>query len=406
MKNLLSALIVMLPILSTASEPGAAPSPGPTAANSAVNSLGIELLRKAVPSGNTLLSPYSIQVALVMTYAGAAGETAGQMAATLGYGPGAVEEFATLTRTIGTNVDDGKLTLSVANALFGQSGYPFLPGFLDTLKSGFSAPLEEVDFRKDPGAATGLINDWVAARTKSRIENLIPAGALTRDTALVLANALYFKSGWLEVFDKGATRPGPFTLADGSTAEVPMMANTAQFGYLRAAGHQVVTLPYANSDFLLAVLLPDGDLVEFEKSLTPADLIAAAAAPVTRVALQIPSFRVAPPVLQLGDILASMGMPSAFDEPQGSADFSKMGPRKPDDYLYISDVFHKTFIEVDEAGTEAAAATAVVMMRMTSMPSEPPVRVAVNRPFLFALMHRPTGTVLFLGRLNDPRIGK
>ncbi|GAB4173954.1 MAG: serpin family protein [Terrimicrobiaceae bacterium] len=398
MKRQILVLLAMLPSISHATDP--------IESAKATNSLGITLLQKATPVGNTLLSPFSIEVALAMTYAGADGETARQMAGVLGYGPDAISQFAALSRTIGSQIDQENMTWSMANALFGQSGYPFLHDFLETLKSEFSAPLETVNFQENPAAATDLINAWIAARTKSKIENLIPSGALTRDTALVLANAIYFKSAWLEAFDKGATRPGPFRLEDGSTVEVPMMSQTSRLGYLKAKGYQAVTLPYANSDFLLAVLLPDESLPALEKSLTGADLQKVAAAPDQRVALQMPGFRIAPPVLQLGSVLARLGMPSAFDQPQGSANFSKMGPRKPDDYLYISNVFHKTFIDVDEAGTEAAAATAVVMMRMTAMPVDPPLPIIINRPFLFALMHRPTGTALFLGRVSDPRDGK
>ena len=364
--------------------------------------LALDLLRKAVPAGeNSVISPYSIQSALVMAYAGAAGGTQGQMKKTLHYGPGAVDSFSALRKEIeATPPRDGEL--EVADRLFGQDGYPFRPEFLGLLKSKFSAPLEVVDFEKDPPAAARLINAWVEKQTRKRIKNLVPESALDRLTRLVLVNAIYLKAQWAQAFDPALTKPGTFHLAGGKTTEVPMMSRTGRMGSLRGKGFTAVSLPYLGGDLELAVILPDAGLPPLEASLKPEDLSSLCEMPSSEVSLSMPKFRVEPPLLKLGDVLAALGMPSAFDKPRGSADFSGIAPRKPDDYLYISEVFHKAFVEVDEKGTEAAAATAVVMMRAMMAPSDDPLTVVVDRPFLFAINHIPSKTCLFLGRVANP----
>jgi serpin B len=241
----------------------------------------------------------------------------------------------------------------------------------------------------------------VKEQTKEKIDRIVPDGALNEDTRLVLVNAIYLKAPWLFAFQERATQPGVFHKADGTTVDVPMMRHTENLGYLDGDGFVAVSLPYENRDLQFVVLLPDADLAAFEKALTPALLGSVAKLPVKNVNLRLPKFRIEPALLALGDTLKALGMPSAFNVPIGSADFSGIAPRKPDDYLYISDVFHKTFLEIDEKGTEAAAATAAVMMRATSAPLDP-VTVTVDRPFFFAVQQRSTGACLFLGRVMDP----
>lgn len=375
-----------------------------TPASEATNALGAELLTQALPAGsNALISPYSIQSALVMTYAGAAGTTREQMAATLHYPTeGIVDSFAALRAPLAAlGKTNSPITLTIADRLFGQTGYPFIPAYLDLLKGKFEAPLERADFIKNPGAAEKRINSWVEQQTRERIQNLIPPGALTEDTRLVLVNAVYLKAPWANPFSKAGTADFSFQLTNGTSVKTPAMNQTESLGYLRKEGFVAVALPYKDPDLQFVILLPDKDLPSFEKKVTAEFLTGLANLPMERVELSLPKFRLEPPLFSLSDTLKKMGMPSAFNVPTGSANFSGIAPRKPNDYLYISEVFHKTFIEIDEAGTEAAAATAVVMMRFAAMPADP-VKVVVDRPFLFAIQHRPSGTCLFLGRVVDP----
>jgi serpin B len=375
-------------------------------AATAINTLGLELLGlSGGPGDNTAISPFSIQTALVMTYAGAEGETRAQMAEVLHLGKDAVPSFSALQKQI-TAVPE-TLTLSLANRLFGQTGYDFRPDYLKLVKDQFGAPLEELNFEKDPRKATAHINAWVEKQTRDRIRNLIPDDALSKRTGLVLVNAIYLKAPWAEAFNKNATAAHPFHFADGKKADVPTMSREDEFGYRKDKGFTAVSLPYVWGDLQFVILLPDekDGLPALEKKLTSSDLADLAKLPEKPVRLFLPKFKLEPPRLALGETLQKMGMPSAFDVPRGSANFEGIAPRRPNDYLYISEVFHKAFVEIDENGTEAAAATAVVMMRALSMPvAKPePVEVRVDRPFLFAIQHRPSGACLFLGRVTDPR---
>jgi serpin B len=329
--------------------------------------------------------------------------TKDQMAATLFYPPeGTVESFAALRPVMAAmGSKESPITLTIADRLFGQVGYPFFPEYLALLKQKFEAPLELADFVKSPRAAEKRINAWVEEQTKNRIMDLIPGGALNEDTRLVLVNAIYLKAPWAMPFPKSSTADLSFQLIDGTRMETPAMTQTETLGYQRAEGYVAVTLPYKNPDLQFVILLPDAGLKPMEEKLTAAFLSGLTNLPTERVALTLPKFKLEPPLLSLSDTLKKLGMPSAFNVPPGSADFSGIAPRSPNDYLYISEVFHKTFIEIDEDGTEAAAATAVVMMRAMSMPADP-VKVVIDRPFLFAIQHRPSGTCLFLGRVVDP----
>jgi serpin B len=397
----------------------------PKTAAWATNDFGIDLLAHAAkPQENTALSPYSIQIALAMTYAGAEGDTRQQMAKVLHYPadePDVWRSFAALQNAITELTDrtaklaaDSKksggpsepITLIVANRLFGQQEYDFQPDFLTLLKETFGAPLEALDFVKDPVAAAKHINDWVEEQTRERIRDLIPGNALNKDTRLVLANAVYLKAPWAHQFNEKATEPRPFHLADGQSVDVPTMTQKKSYGYAKHDGFVAVALPYSGGDLQLLVLLPDTatGLPNLESQLTPDLLMDCARLKSEDIVLYLPRFKLEPPLFALRDTLETLGMETAFDVPQGSANFNGIAPRRPNDYLYISNVFHKTFVEVDEKGTEAAAATAVVMMRATAHFEEAkPIEVRVDRPFLFAIQHRPSGACLFLGRVVDPR---
>lgn len=411
MRFFIFLLCLSLPLLA---EDGTSP------ASLAVNKLGIELLPLAAKANeNALISPYSIQSALAMTFAGADGETRKEMARVLHFSEDTIASFASLqvqlseieakTRALAEDsqrmgAKSDPITLRVANRLFGQKGYAFRPEFLSLVKQKFDAPLEQLDFQANPDAAAKLINAWVEKQTRDRIKDLIPPRALDDLTRLVLVNAIYLKAPWATPFSVEATSPLPFYLADSTKADVPTMMLSESLGYERTKHGVAVALPYLGNDLQLLVLIPSNSMASFEKSLTAEFLKSCANLPERKVSLFLPKWKLQPPVLALADTLQSLGMKTAFDIPRGSANFEGIAPRRGTDYLYISNVFHKTFMAVDEKGTEAAAATAVVMMSATMLvETETPIEVRVDRPFIFAIQHRPSGACLFLGRLMDPR---
>jgi serpin B len=399
---------------------------GNSPAAQSVNALGLELLAKSGEAkANALLSPYSIQSALAMTFAGAAGETRAEMARVLHYGGGEEElhrSFAALQRALdevqrntAERASDAPrqggpsepVVLTVANRLFGQQGYDFRESFLVMLRDNYAAPLQPVDFWQQAPAARLEINSWVEHQTRQRIHDLIPPDGVDRETRLVLVNAIYLKASWAEEFSGRATKPQPFHIQGGGPLEVPTMFAQKRLGYSKREGFSVVTIPYRGGEIQFVVLLPDtsGGLAALEAKVTPAVLASCANPGSSELLLSLPKFKLEPPLMKLGQMLRGLGMKNAFDNPRGSANFDRMAPRKPDDYLFISEVFHKTFLALDETGTEAAAATAVIMPRPTSaeIDKPKPIEVRVDRPFLFAIQHRTSGACLFLGRMTDPR---
>jgi serpin B len=396
-----------------------------SAAN-ATNQLGIDLHRRfAVGDENLCLSPYSIQSALAMTFAGAEGQTKTDMARVLhfqGSDEAIHSSFAALQRALedmakesATLADDARttggatepITLAIANRLFAQNGYDFRAAFRDLVQKFYGAPFEQMDFRKAPDRERQHINKWVADQTRERIRDLIPPGGINEDTRLVLANAIYLKAPWSDPFPESATKPAPFHVRGGAVVDVPMMRKKDEsFGYLKGDGFSAVAIPYIGSELQFVVVVPDevNGLRQLESKLSPELLAKCAKLKPRAVDLLMPKFKFEPPSIALADALQALGMKSAFNEPRGSANFDRIAPRRPNDYLYLSQVFHKTFIAVDEKGTEAAAATAAVMMRATSvMQPTPPVQVKVDRPFVYAIQHVPSGSCLFIGRVTDPR---
>ena len=394
-------------------------------AATATNQLAVDLHRQlATGDENLCVSPYSIESALAMTFAGAEGETRTEMARVLHLpNDGAVPtSFSALQRSLeemsaktADLVKESKrfggpsepITLSIANRLFAQKGYNFREAFLSLVKQNYGAAFEPLDFVTDLAAATQHVNKWVADETRDRIRDLIPAGALNNMTRLVLANALYIKAPWADPFSDKTTHPEPFHVHGGAPVDVPMMRKTAEFGYVKRDGFTAVSLPYVGDDLQFLVLLPDdvNGLDALESKLTANVLAECAKLEARDVDLHLPKFKLEPPTIALAKRFQTLGMKSAFDQPRGSADFDRMAPRKPNDYLYISQIFHKTFIAVDEKGTEAAAATAVVMMKATAIagPKPQPIEVKVDHPFVYAIQHVPSGVCLFLGRVTDPR---
>ena len=395
-------------------------------AATATNELAVNLHRQlATGNENLCVSPYSIESALAMTFAGADGETRREMARVLHFPSDAsavsasfaslqhsLEEMSAKTAEV---VKQSKrfggpsepITLTIANRLFAQKGYDFRQVFLSVVKQNYGAAFELIDFTADPSGATQHINKWVADQTRNRIRDLIPAGALNETTRLVLANALYLKAPWADPFSEKTTKPEPFHVRGGAPVDVPMMRKMDRhFGYAKREGFAAVSLPYTGNDLQFLVLLPDevNGLGVLESKLTAETLAECAKLETRDVDLHLPKFKIELPTIALARNFEALGMKTAFDQPRGSANFDRMAPRKPNDYLYISQVFHKTFIAVDEEGTEAAAATAVAMMARSAMIQRPPpAEVKVDRPFLYAIQHVPSGVCLFLGRVTDPR---
>jgi len=354
--------------------------------------------------GNLFYSPYSISLALAMTYAGARGETAQQMADTLHFlleqerlHPAFNWLDAELARRgEGAEGKDGEgFRLNIVNAIWGQKDYEFLSDFLDVLAENYGAELRILDFMTETEKSRLTINDWVSDQTEGRIEDLIPQGAIDEWTRLVLTNAIYFNAAWAYPFNGNITADGPFYLLDGGQVSVPMMKQTESFGYTEGEGYQAVELLYDGGELSMVILLPEaGNFEAFEEGLQAqqvSDVISGLQP--TEVALTMPKFEF-DSEFSLKDTLAGMGMPIAFSS---DADFSGM-TGNPE--LFISDVVHKAFVAVDEAGTEAAAATAVIM-KLTAVP-EPPVEVTMDRPFIFLIRDIETGAILFVGRVMNP----
>ena len=392
----------------------------------ATNGLAVDLQRKlATHNENLCVSPYSIESALAMTFAGADGDTRAEMARVLHFASDSgnvapsfallqhsLEEMSVKTAELVKKSKEfggptEPITLNIANRLFAQKDYDFRQDFLSLVKQNYGAAFEPMDFTANPAAAAQHINKWVADQTRDKIRDLIPENALNKLTRLVLANVVYLKAPWADAFSEKTTQPEPFHVRGDAPVNVPMMRKTAQFGYAKRQGFSAVSVPYVGDDLQFLVFLPDevNGLHAVESTLTADILAECDKLQAQDIDLHLPKFKLEPPTIALAETLQALGMKSAFDIPQGSANFDKMAPRKPNDYLYISNVFHKTFIAVDEKGTEAAAATAVVMMRATAMarPKPPPIEVKVDRPFIYAIQHVPSGLCLFLGRVTDPR---
>jgi len=353
---------------------------------------------------NLFYSPYSISLALAMTYAGARNETAEQMADTLQFmleqdrlHPAFNWLDAELaSRGEGAEGKDGEgFRLNIVNAIWGQKDYEFLSDFLDVLAENYGAGLRILDFITETEKSRLTINDWVSDQTEGRIEDLIPQGAIDALTRLVLTNAIYFNAAWDHPFNGNITADGPFYLLDGGQVIVSMMKQTESFGYTEGEGYQAVELQYDGNELSMVILLPEaGQFEAFEEGLQAqqVDAIINDLHP-TEVTLTMPQFEF-DSGFSLKDTLAGMGMPIAFS---GGADFSGMTGNRE---LSISDVIHKAFVAVDEAGTEAAAATAVIM-KLTAVP-EPPVEVTIDRPFIFLIRDIDTGAILFVGRVMNP----
>jgi serine protease inhibitor/uncharacterized protein involved in exopolysaccharide biosynthesis len=350
--------------------------------------------------GNLFFSPYSISAALAMTYGGAQGNTAKQMAHVLHFDlPD--DKLHPAFGELATNFDriqkEGRVQISIANALWTQSGFTLRPDYVDLCQKYYGASIRPVDFGQ-PEIACKEINEWVAEKTNGKILDLMGPGAIDNYTRMVLVDAIYFKGNWVRKFDKRNTYDQKFSLVQGGVT-VPFMSGTENFGYAKLPDLQVLEMPYSGEEFSMVMLLPNemNGLARLEEQLTTGNLdLWTRKLKTQKVTVFMPKFKMTLE-FQLAKTLAAMGMMDAFDA--GKADFSAMDGITN---LYISDVVHKAFVEVNEEGTEAAAATGVEVSTY-GISDKPPVPCFVaDHPFLFLIRDNWTGSILFLGRVMDP----
>lgn len=375
------------------------------AAGNAAFALDLHARLAGEAGGNLFISPYSISAALAMTYAGARGETREQMERTLQYtlGEDVHSGFGDLRTALAareTTVDPRSdetvdaFQLDSANALWGREDYGFAEAYLDFLGTHYDAGLRRADFADDPDGERERINEWVAETTEDRIDELLPRGSITAQTVLVLTNAIYFMASWSQQFDPGDTEDDTFTALDGTESTVPFMHQHLRTNYAAVDGAKAIELPYVGEDVSMVFLLPEAREFEAFEQTLDADRLFAILGEMSEAAgdLAVPKFAFETEV-QLRNPLAALGMSLPFTS---DADFG--GMVENGDGPFISEVYHDAFVTIDEEGTEAAAATAVVMDE-----SAPPEwgELRVDRPFLFCIRDRPTDAVLFLGRVVD-----
>jgi serpin B len=349
--------------------------------------------------GNKFFSPYSISTALGMTYAGARGITAKEMAQTLHFtleNERLHPEFGELIRKINGGDKKRNYELDVANSLWGAKGLSLEPKFLGITQTDYQAGFQSVDFAKNPEGARQIINGWVEDKTNKKIEDLIPKGLITGNTRLVLVNAIYFRADWAMPFPEKRTWPEDFTIPGAPAFKVPMMHHTFEANYMENADFQLAEFIYKDKEVSMVVMLPkkkDG-LAEVEKKLSAKAMAEAlSAARPARLQVSLPKFKLTEE-FSLGNDLAALGMKDAFGP---KADFSGISRSES---MSISAVVHKAFVEVDEKGTEAAAGTGVIMAKKGAPPSTP---FRADQPYFFVLRHNATGNILFMGRVFDPR---
>ncbi len=367
--------------------------------------------------GNLFFSPYSISAAMAMTYGGARGETESQIAKVMHFGQDQARlhaAFAALQADLKTEGSKADYQLSIANRLWGQAGFPFLESYVKLTERDYGAALKTMDFREAAEASRKAINLWIEEQTRRKIKDLLPPGSVDARTRLVLTDAIYFLGNWASQFQKEATRDAPFFLADGSETKVPMMQQKGYFRFAAADGLQLLEMPYRGGRLAMVVLLPrERGLSRFlgqdatkmglspsarsEQSLS-ADKLAGWLGHLQsrQVIVFLPRFKLTSE-FTLNHTLESLGMTLPFSV---HADFSGMDGRRD---LYLSAAFHKAFVDVNESGTEAAAATGMVMRALAARPGPPPIVFRADHPFLFLIRDNQTGSILFLGRMADPR---
>ncbi len=376
-----------------------------------IRTFGFDIYHELVAANdgkNIFLSPHSVAIALAMAYAGAKGDTAAQMKVMMGFtGDDAAthEAFNAMdldldkrgTEQLKVDEDGDPFELSVVNQAWGRIGFNFLEAYLDVLALNYGAGLYLLDFTDDPDGSRLTINDWVADQTHDRILDLLPAGSISPATALVLTNVIYFKASWLDKFDVANTVDAQFNRLDGTKVDVKMMHKYDELLHGTGDGYEFLRVPYVGENVEMILVLPNpGQFTEVEAAMDGAAFDAMLAASESAQGnLALPRFTFGFES-SLNDSLMALGMTDAFTS--GVADFSGIDDRPGN--LFISLVQHKSFVAVDEKGTEAAAATAVVIDEGTAVLDS--FDMTFDRPFLFAIYDRPTGAILFLGRVMDP----
>jgi serpin B len=378
---------------------GAEPGPALVAGN---NAFALALYHRLnTADGNLFFSPFSISTCLGMTYAGARGRTASQMALTLHFSTGSEQTavaFCALLKTVLPSPSPKGVEFDTANGLWGKKERPLLPAFVNSAAQDYGAAVEQADFVNAPEPVRQEINNWVKGKTRGRIEDLLEPGVVSKTTRLVLVNAIYFKGQWKQQFATNETSTALFAVGADRKEPVRLMHLTASFKYLETEGLQLLELPYETGALSMVVLLPrqaDG-LKALEAELNASSLDRwLAAARAGKVNVFLPRFKLKER-LRLAGTLAGMGMPEAFSL---GADFSGINGRRD---LFISEVVHQAFVDVNEQGTEAAAATATVMKPTAIIRPAPIPTFRADHPFLFLIRHNPSGSIIFLGRLASP----
>ena len=355
--------------------------------------------------GNVFFSPYSVSSCLAIAYAGARGQTESQMAKVLHFSKAQEQlhsAFGALQRQLNEADTSSGIQLNIANALWAQQGHPFLPDFLNIAKGDYQANINQADFKTSANAALQEINRWVSQQTKDKIQNILPPGSLDAQTRLVLANAIYFKGVWAKKFEKAQTSAQPFHLLDGGKVDALLMHHADEVRYFEAGDFQAVELPYSSNELSMVILLPrknDG-CHPLESRLNPEFLSnSISEMKKQKVEIFLPRFKLESS-FELKEPLVSLGMTDAFGP---KADFSGMDGSH---LLSVSVIFHKAWGEVNEEGTEAAAAT-VAGIRATAVikPVTPPPVFRADHPFIFLIRDTRSEALLFLGRLENPAKG-
>jgi len=370
----------------------------------AANQFAFELYgRYKDTNDNVFFSPYSISSALEMTYEGARGITANEMQSVFHFPPDAATRIGSFARLYSEiNPKNATYQLSAANALWAQKSYPFDPNYIKTVETYYGGKATNLDFVSDTETSRQTINSWVSSKTNAKIPELFSKRTLDQSTRLVLTNAVYFKGKWNTPFEKEATREKDFTTAAQSRVKVSMMNRQDDFEYAETADYQAIKLPYEKNDLSMLVILPKtGKSAAIEKNLSVAEfkkIKASLKSALTDVYL--PKFKFNTEY-DMNSTLSSMGMPTAFNP--DNADFTGMYDKsKAGENLYIGLVIHKAYIDVNEEGTEAAAATGVAMKAAAIMEPTLPKVFNADHPFIFAIVHNQSGSILFMGKVNDP----
>jgi len=369
-----------------------------------INDFTFDLYAKLkLKNGNLFFSPYSISACLAMVYEGADGKTAQEIREVFHYPEDDLTRRAGYASVFnGLNQKDKDYTLNTANALWAQQDFSFLDSYLSMIEEYYGGRTTNLDFKVDPLGSRDTINNWVEEQTNDKIEDLISEEAITDNTKMILTNAIYFYGDWLKQFPKDKTEQDDFQVTPDNKVQADMMHLSGEkFNYMEDSQLQMLELPYKGNEISMLILLPkDDDIAGLEESLTNKNLTdwKEAMTKEYEVNTFLPKFTFTKR-FSLSDILQEMGMPTAFSSLK--ADFSKMTDAQGG-VLFISDVVHQAFVDVDEEGTEAAAATATQMEFTTSAP-EPVVTFRADHPFIVIIQEKNAGNILFMGRVNDPR---